>query len=140
MYSISTVKRGVRQLTEAVVGDGTGKIRLVWFNQPWIEQQLKAGTVYVFSGKVDEYLGRAVMNGPDWETIDADHLTTNRIVPIYSTNSQLKQSFLRRMAFNTVNHWREALGDFLPPDVRQRAKLDALPDAIAQIHFPSSPH
>lgn len=138
VYSISTVKRGVRQLTEAVVGDGTGKIRLVWFNQPWIEQQLKAGTVYVFSGKVDEYLGRAVMNGPDWETIDADHLTTNRIVPIYSTNSQLKQSFLRRMAFNTVNHWREALGDFLPPDVRQRAKLDALPDAIAQIHFPSS--
>ena len=138
VYSISTVKRGVRQLTEAVVGDGTGKIRLVWFNQPWLEQQLKAGTVYVFSGKVDEYLGRAVMNGPDWETIDADHLTTNRIVPIYSTNSQLKQSFLRRMAFNTVNHWREALGDFLPPDVRQRAKLDALPDAIAQIHFPSS--
>ncbi len=138
VYQVATVRRGAHQLTEAIIGDGTGKIRLTWFNQPWIEQQLKAGTVYVFSGKVEEYLGRAVMNAPDWETTDAEHLTTNRIVPIYPTNAQLKQSFLRRMAFNTVNHWREMLGDFLPPEIRERANLDALPDAIAQIHFPQS--
>ena len=138
VYKIGTARRGAYQVTEAIVGDGTGKIRLTWFNQPWLEQQLKEGTVYVFSGKVDEYLGRAVMNGPDWEATDTEHLTTNRIVPIYATNSQLKQNFLRRMAFNTVNHWREALGDFLSAEIRESARLESLPDAIAQIHFPSS--
>lgn len=138
VYSISTNRHGNVQRTEAIVGDGTGNLRLTWFNQPWLENQIKPGSVYVFSGKVDVFLGRPVMTSPEWETTVQDNLITNRIVPIYSTNASLKQNFLRRMAFNTVNHWREAVGDFLPPAIRENLNLMALPDAIAQAHFPST--
>ncbi len=46
------------KLTEAVVTDGTGFLRLTWFNQPWIEKNFPVGTQLVISGKLDMYLGQ----------------------------------------------------------------------------------
>ncbi|MFZ5855328.1 MAG: hypothetical protein ACOYZ6_00725, partial [Chloroflexota bacterium] len=45
VQSVSTrpVKGGKLQLTEAVITDGTGALRLTWFNQPWIANRMKVG-------------------------------------------------------------------------------------------------
>ncbi len=45
--------------SEAVVSDGSGTIRIVWFNQPWIAKQLPKGARVVFSGRVSEHRGTA---------------------------------------------------------------------------------
>ena len=64
------VRGGQTQITEAIVSDGTGALRLSWFNQPWLSNRLSAGTQVVLSGKIDMYLGRLVMNIPDWEYME----------------------------------------------------------------------
>ncbi len=137
-YSVDNQTRGKLQITEAVIGDGTGYIRVSWFNQPWLIHQIRLSQAIVLSGKIDIYLGRPVMNNPEWEPSDQDNLSTNRIVPVYSVNSNLKQNFLRRMAFNTVRHWSDLLPEFLPDSVLESADLLPLTRAIEQIHFPSS--
>ena len=38
--------RGRRGRVEAVLGDGTGKLHLMFFNQPWRERQLRAGSTW----------------------------------------------------------------------------------------------
>jgi ATP-dependent DNA helicase RecG len=138
VYSVENQTRGKYQITEAVVGDGTGYIRVSWFNQPWLVHQIRVSQPIVLSGKIDIYLGRPVMNNPDWEPSEQENLNTSRIVPIYSVNSNLKQNFLRRMAFNTVRHWSGYLQEFLPDSVLDSANLLPLTKAIEQIHFPSN--
>jgi ATP-dependent DNA helicase RecG len=59
------IRGGRSQIVEAVLSDGTGALRLSWFNQPWMANRLKAGEQISVSGRVEQYLGRLVMNNPD---------------------------------------------------------------------------
>lgn len=127
-----------KHITEIVLTDGTAPLRIVWFNQPWIETKINEGDQLVVSGKIDIRLGRLQMNSPDWEFVDQDHLHTNRIVPVYSLNAQVKQKSLRRMIYSTVNFWSPRLVDPIPEWIRTEAELVPLSTALKHIHFPDS--
>src|ERR1700752_1741085 len=89
------IRGGKATIIEVIISDGTASLRLSFFNQPWLGNRFKQGDAISVSGKVDQYLGRLVMNGPDWESVDADNLHTNRIVPIYSLTERITQKWLR---------------------------------------------
>ncbi|GAB4417743.1 MAG: ATP-dependent DNA helicase RecG [Anaerolineales bacterium] len=136
--SSRAVRGGKMQIVEAVLSDGTGALRLSWFNQPWIANRLKKGTSISVSGKVEQYLGRLVMNNPDWEPIETENLHTNRIVPIYSLTAKITQKWLRNLMNQVVGYWAERVRDHLPESTRQAAKLPELGKAILNAHFPES--
>lgn len=140
VQSITTrqLRGGKLQITEVIVSDGTGFLRLNWFNQPWITTKLNAGTQIVISGKVDMYLGRLVINHPTWELVEQEHLHTNRIVPVYSLSGQITQQWLRRLMYQTVSFWAPRVQDYLPEEIRRAADLVDLARALHQIHFPDS--
>src|SRR5690606_28248500 len=89
-------------------------------------------------GKVDQYLGRLVMNSPDWESVETESLHTNRIVPIYSLTERISQKWLRNVMKQVVEYWAPRVADALPESTRTSAGLLPLPDALKQIHFPDS--
>ena len=132
------VRGGKSTLIEAVLTDSTGFLRLTWFNQPWLINRMREGTQLVVSGKIDMYLGRLVMNSPDWELLEQEHLHTNRIVPIYSLTAHVTQKWLRKIMHQTITFWAPRIPDYLPPSIRQSAGLIDLPTAIIQAHFPDS--
>ncbi|MGD0002693.1 MAG: ATP-dependent DNA helicase RecG [Anaerolineaceae bacterium] len=133
-----SAKGGQMQITEAVLGDGTGYLRLTWFNQPWLTSQILSGKSIVVSGKIDMYLGRLGMNSPDWEPLEQDHLHTNRIVPVYPLSGHITQRWLRKIMYQTVNFWAPRVPDYLPSSIRESAGLVDLPTAIVHTHFPDS--
>lgn len=133
--------RNVRQgliLVEALLADASASLRLIWFNQPWLANRLKVGETISVSGKVEQYLGRLVMNNPEWEPIEVEALHTGRIVPIYPLTEGISQKTLRNLMYQVVTYWGPRLPDPLPPDVRQEAELLELGQAILQVHFPDS--
>ncbi|MDT8897279.1 ATP-dependent DNA helicase RecG [Thermanaerothrix sp. 4228-RoL] len=131
--------RGGRlNLTEVIVSDGTAALRVNWFNQPWLAKSITPGMQIVLSGKVDMYLGRLVMNSPEWEPLEQEHLHTNRIVPVYSLTAKVTQKMLRRIMYQTVSFWAPRIQDYLPEWVRQAGELMPLPRALLNIHFPES--
>ena len=132
------VRGGQSQITEAILSDGTGALRVTWFNQPWLSNRLPAGTQVVLSGKIDMYLGRLVMNSPDWEYMEQEHLHTNRIVPVYPLSGRITQRALRKIMHETVSFWAPRLQDYMPAAIRQSAGLVDLPSALQQAHFPDS--
>ena len=132
------VKNGKLQLTEAVITDGTGALRLTWFNQPWIANRMKVGDNIAASGKLTQSLGRLVMTNPDFEPVEAEHLHTNRIVPIYPLTQRITQKWLRGLMNQVVTYWAPALVDHLPDSIRTSAGLLPLGRAIGQAHFPDS--
>ncbi|MCE5208863.1 MAG: ATP-dependent DNA helicase RecG [Chloroflexi bacterium] len=125
-------------LTEAILTDGTGFLRLSWFNQPYLENVIKPDVQIVVSGKVDRYLGRLSLNNPEWEKLEKEQLHTNRIVPVYALTADLKQRSLRNIIYKTVNYWASRVTDYLPASICESAGLMDMQSAIFQIHFPDS--
>jgi len=129
---------GSKSLIEVIISDGTGALRISFFNQPWLMNRLKAGDAISVSGRVDQYLGRIVMNSPDWEMVEMENLHTNRIVPIYSLTERITQKWLRGQMKQVVTYWAPAVVDALPDSIRLDARLVSLGEALTQVHFPDS--
>ena len=127
-------------IVQSIISDGTGKVQATWFNQKWLADKLKAGMQIVISGKVEQYLGRPVFNSPEWEPLELDPLRTRRIVPIYPLTQGLGSNRMRDIMRGVVNHWAARVPDPLPASVRQRQRLEPLPEALQQHHFPDSQH
>jgi ATP-dependent DNA helicase RecG len=134
--TIRPFRGGQSQISEAVISDGTGALRVTWFN-PWQARRLSSGAHISLSGKVDQYLGRLVMVNPEWEPIEQQQLSTNRIVPVYSLTAQITQRWLRRLMNQVITYWAPRVPDHLPEYVRRNADLIDLPTALMQVHFPS---
>jgi ATP-dependent DNA helicase RecG len=132
------VRNGRVHITESVISDGTGNLRVTWFNQPWISKKIRNGTQVVLSGKIDQYLGRLTMNSPEIEQIDQQNLHTNRIVPVYPLTANITQRWLRRLMYRVVTHWAPRLDDPLPQNLCKEDGLIDYSTAIHQVHFPDS--
>lgn len=136
--NLREVRGGRMKLTEATISDGTGSLRVTWFNQPWILKKLKPGTAIVLSGKVDQYLGRLTMSNPEWEPLEQRQLHTNRIVPVYPLTAGVSGKWLRRVISSVVDRMAPRVPDPLPDSVIKSAQLTPLQRALKQAHFPES--
>jgi ATP-dependent DNA helicase RecG len=136
--SSRSIRGGKSKIIEVIIGDGTGALRINWFNQPWLLKSLKEDTQVVLSGKIDQYLGRLTMTNPEWELLDEKNLHTNRIVPVYPLTAKLTQRWLRGQMDKVVNYWSLRVEETLPQNVVRSASLMELPEALLQIHFPDS--
>ena len=72
--------KGGRSMVTVNVGDGSGRVTAVFFNQPWRARQLTEGLQIAMFGKADMYRGVLQMTNP---IIDLIGNRTGRIVPIY---------------------------------------------------------
>jgi len=128
---------GGRRGTEAIVGDETGNVRAVWFNNPYVAKSLPTNARVVLSGRVRLFGGRYVFESPEWELLEDKELVhTGRLVPLYSLTQGLKPRQVRKLMKQVVDQFAGQVADFLPSDLRKRCKLLDLPQAIAQAHYP----
>jgi ATP-dependent DNA helicase RecG len=132
------IRGGKASIIETIISDGTAGLRLSFFNQPWLANRFKPGDAISVSGKVDQYLGRLVMNSPDWESVEVESLHTNRIVPIYPLTERITQKWLRNVMKQVVEYWAPRVVDALPESTRSSAHVMPLAEALLQVHFPDS--
>lgn len=126
-----------RRVIQAIVADGSGTMQVTWYN-PYVKNQVKAGRVLALSGKTDLYMGRLVMNSPQWEPLDQELVHTGRMVPMYPLTKDLSQRWLRQRIKQVVDAWAGHITDFLPDRVLASTRLMSLSKALAQVHFPDS--
>ena len=132
------IRGGKASIIEVIISDGTAGLRLSFFNQPWLSNRFKQGEAISVSGKVDQYLGRLVMNSPDWESVEVESLHTNRIVPVYSLTERITQKWLRNVMKQVVEYWAPRVVDALPENTRSSARVMTLSEALLQVHFPDT--
>ncbi|MFQ5825828.1 MAG: ATP-dependent DNA helicase RecG [Dehalococcoidia bacterium] len=130
---------GGRRGSEAILGDESGNIRAVWFNQPYLARRLPTNAQVVLSGRVSLFRGHRVFESPEWELVeDGDLIHTGRLVPLYPLTEGLHPRQVRQLVKATVDGWAERVPDFLPREVKEHCRLLDLPQAIAQAHYPDS--
>ncbi len=141
---LATVKRldsrrtqGRRTLTTAVLVDDSGTIGATFWN-PYIDRALHTGQTYYFSGKVGAYLGKRVLESPEFEPASDDPTHTARIVPVYPLTEGLPARVLRKHIRQVVESWAPRLSDPLPPDARTRLGFPGIGAALQQVHFPDN--
>jgi len=123
--------------TEALVGDETGVMRAVWFNQPYIAQQLRTNERVVLAGKVTLYKGQKTLENPEYEPLESEELLhTGRLVPVYHSTSGLAGRTVRRLAKQAIDAYAGALPELLPPDLLSRNRMLPRTTALRQMHFP----
>jgi ATP-dependent DNA helicase RecG len=130
--------RNRRAIVEAVVGDGSGRMHVVFFNQPWRERQLRPGLQVALFGKADVYRGGLQMANP---VVDLIGDRTGRIVPIYpqSEKAQITTWELAGWVENALSRSRpRGLADPVPVAVRRRLGLIEREQALYSIHLPES--
>ncbi len=71
-----------RARTELRVTDGSGFLRITFFNQPWRTRQFPEGSEAMFFGKVSDYRGHKQLANPEIDLLDeADRLQITAIYP-----------------------------------------------------------
>lgn len=134
--------RGKRKKTlrmvEAVIGDGTGSIKAVWFNQPWRAGSLTVGSRVVMSGLVESFNGRRQMQMPDLVVFGAQHgsLLFGRVVPVHPVVGKIKRGDLRQWIRSAVTR-SKPMPDPIPIEFLSRHGLMDREQAFESIHFPA---
>jgi ATP-dependent DNA helicase RecG len=130
--------RNRRTMVTANVGDGTGRMQVVFFNQPWRERQLTEGLQVALFGKADVFRGGLQMTNP---IVDLIGDRTGRIVPIYpqSEKAQLTTWELAGWIENALERCRpRGIADPVPGAVRRRLGLIGRDEAFFGIHAPET--
>ncbi len=128
--------RPPRTLVTADVTDGSGYLKVTFFNQGWRERQLPEGTECVLFGKVEDYRGRLQMTNP---VVDLIGDRTGRIIAMYP------QSEKERITTWDISRWMtevleraKVFAEPVPADVLTSHQLTDRTTAYHDIHAPES--
>ena len=122
--------RGLSRVT-ASIRDESGKLSLVWFNQPWMVQQLPIGKDILLYGRIVSKDGKrslqnaSVVNETGW-------------VPVYRGVKGIPAKGYRTLVREALFAVEEICPETLPETFRIRNCLVPLSYALREAHFPST--
>ncbi|MBI3983958.1 ATP-dependent DNA helicase RecG, partial [Candidatus Microgenomates bacterium] len=131
-----TRRRGFT-ITEAVVDDGTGTLKAVWFNQPYLASTLPKDEDVYLAGQLEFKYNNYALQTPVVEKVSDFAKDTARIVPVYPETAGLTSRQLRgliRQALPVIDQEPEPL----PSSIVTRSHLVTRAAALRQIHFPDT--
>jgi len=129
------VARGMT-IIKAALGDGSGFLYAIWFNQPWIADQLRRGDRIDVFGRIERTRGELQMRSPVWEAAGTGS-SVGRLVPIYPATEGVSERLLRSLIDRHLDRLLDAVVEILPPDVREEDLVLSRREAIATIHRPA---
>jgi len=125
-------------IVEIIIQDGNNlPLKAVWFNQPYIAENLKEGTEVRLSGKIILNKKFLSMSNPAWERSTRENTNTGAIIPVYSETRGLTSKWLRWQIKPSLLLAKQ-LEDPIPFETRKKLNLYDLYTALQQIHFPES--
>ena len=136
---IKTVRTWKKKMhiTEAIVEDPTGKIKAVWFNQPYISDSLTEGKSVRLSGKVSSDSSGLYFGSPVWEMGSRTPTNTGRLVPVYPETEGITSRWLRWQIQNFLK-LNLKIEDPIPEGILKKLNLPRIDKALRNIHFPNS--
>lgn len=133
--------------------DSAGRLRALWWNQPYLTNVFEKGQRVVFYGEW-KYSNRHncfQIENPEYEILnetsetasefdDAGTIHTGRRVPIYRKLGSFRTRALRTIMFRMLEQLTEAGEEWVPESLMQRYGFPSRLDAFRQVHFPAMDH
>lgn len=135
-----------RAATEGWFEDGSGRVRVLWFNQPYIASYVKEGEVVRITGTVagkpeNPYLANPEIERGSFELSGGlfaqDAGDVPPLFPVYpETQGITSRWFYHALERVFAQKAHEKLTDPVPPEVRARLHLPELAASFVWIHMP----
>ncbi|BEU87414.1 ATP-dependent DNA helicase RecG [Selenomonas sp. TAMA-11512] len=136
-------RRTARRMTilTALIGDGTGYLRLTWFNQQFLKDKLTVGTRIYAVGKITPaYGGRgqlAMSPVADYAILSEGEEAETGILPIYPATAKLNQKFFRGL-FAQLFEDGVDIPHLIPETIENKYRLLRREEAFHEVHFPEA--
>ena len=133
----SIIRRGARVISHFEASDGTGKVRLTFFNMPYVRQTLQAGETFVFRGILHQTGGGSRFLEQPWFIAGARYTQLcGTLQPRYRMIAGISPARMRSFLQKALDA-AEGIRDDLPEKARQRYSLLERNQALREIHFPT---
>ena len=135
----SVTKRRVRNLSIVAfeAADETGRVKMAFFNAPYLASSIKSGTTHVFRGVVKRKGNFFSMDQPKMYKIEEYAPLIGRMRPRYPLTKGLSNNMVMKSvekAFQSVGK----LEEFIPKDILDRLGLMDYNKALTGVHFPEN--
>ena len=117
------------------VSDGTGAVRMVFFNSPYLKSTIRKGDIYVFVGtpKISGHF--IVMEMPEYYPVNRYSVMRSSMQPVYSLTSGLSNNAYKK-AMKEAEPLMQSAEDYLTPGIRDEYGLMPLSESLINVHFP----
>lgn len=115
-------------LTRALISDGTDVATAIWFNQPWLKQNLPVGRKLLLYGRVEMKGGKPLLSCPSIESEEG-------LIPVYKPVADIPSKLLRQWILEALDG---EIDDPLPVTLREQYGLCDLGEALRRAHNPAT--
>lgn len=129
---------------EAVASDGAARVGVVWFNRPYLAQQLEENVSYLLHGPLRRRGGDGPwqLSNPTVERIRGEKPGGGGLRPVYGRIGEVPPSRVARLAADAIRGLRDTsasnwIEEWLPREERTKHQLPRLADALTEVHLPS---
>jgi len=128
-------KHGLK-IQKVVIEDPTGKIEVVWYNQPYLVRLFKVGDLLSVAGTVQQFGTKLSIQPYDYQ-LGSNRIHTGRLVPVYPEKKGLSAKVIREKIFWLLSNV-DLPPDSLPEKIVSFNHLTDLPTAYKNVHFPEN--
>ncbi|HWO07622.1 MAG TPA: ATP-dependent DNA helicase RecG [Candidatus Paceibacterota bacterium] len=142
--------RSRRPATEGWFEDGSGRVKVLWFNQPYMAKMAPQGVPVKVTGSVGGSPEKPYLTNPEVVPIaagevvsegmfvqpESDGQTAAELFPIYPESRGITSLWFYHALKRVFEKSGHRMPDPLPTDVRERYHLPDLEDALVAIHVP----
>lgn len=139
-----------RPIAEGWVEDGSARIKIMWFNQPYLAKMYSDGMYVKVAGKVTGSDGKLYIANPEVERLDSlpidrhdsifrgtDAEIDDTIYPVYRESKGVTSKWFYHTVLKCFEKGiLETLPDPIPEEILKRYKLPILKTALVWIHSP----
>lgn len=131
--------RKIRKLTlvTCTVKDGTGSVKLTWFNSPFLKQVFHIGQSFVFVGTIVQKNYQLVMEHPEYYTQAQYSKLQASMQPVYPLTEGLSNKTVTKCVAAAMPMLSQ-MSDLVPDIVKEQFHLMPLKEAIKGTHFPEN--
>jgi ATP-dependent DNA helicase RecG len=122
---------------QATLSDGTGTIRLSWFQMPYLKKKIFAGDRLSIIGKVKKTYGYEITN-PEYKILSDDDEVETKILPVYSSVNKITQRTIRALVKKVINKYLDNVFENIPESILKKYNILDRKQAILKIHFPQN--
>jgi len=129
----------VRNLTilNVKMSDGTGELKLTWFNMPFLRAKLKRGMALVARGKLTNKNNVLTMEQPEIYSQETYKEVLHHMQPLYALTKGLSNNTVKK-AIAQAFKIKELSEEYLPEEICRKYDLMPYRQALVHTHFPEN--
>jgi len=136
--TVKTVRvKGNLTISNCVIYDQTGEISVVWYNQRYVDKQIRVGNEYCFYGRIKKGKNRLELVNPKFEDVNREGYT-GKIVPVYPLSSKIPQKTFISIMKDAIKYAEKYMVSTLPACIEKEYHIPDLIKSINDIHFPEN--